>query len=108
MDVGVARLGHVIFVACLSAAAAAHKWFLLNYLLNCLFTRGINHRGVVLRASESLPQPQGRVSPLNRLEPKVNAEHELCSGEKTNVRQSLKAIRQNLPRGVLRDGIRFC
>jgi hypothetical protein len=51
-----ARSGHVILVACLSAAAAAHKWFLLNYLLNCLFTRGINHRGVVLRANESLPR----------------------------------------------------
>jgi hypothetical protein len=76
-------LWRVIFVACLSAAAAAHKWFLLNYLLNCLFTRGINHRGVVLRANKSLPQPQGRVGPLNRLEPKLKAKHEQCSGKKT-------------------------
>jgi hypothetical protein len=56
MECNAAELWRDIFMACLSAAAAAHKWFLLNYLLNCLFTRGINHQGVVLRANEASPR----------------------------------------------------
>src|SRR6202034_240091 len=54
------------------------------------------------------PGESAWASPQSRLAPQVNLERERPRGQKSTLSQHLKAIRSNLPRDRLHEGIRFC